>query len=83
VLLSERQLKLDFKYSLDRDGFYRRYQELDRKLEDLRQEILKSERGEHRPELREEAHKRAFKMQRSVVVEAHRFFKAIGGSPRT
>lgn len=79
VLLSERQLKLDFKYSLDRDGFYRRYQELDRKLEDLRQEILKAERGEHRPELREEAHKRAFKMQRSVVVEAHRFFKAVAG----
>jgi hypothetical protein len=77
VLLSERQLKLDFKYSLDRDGFYRRYQELDRKLDDLRQEILKAERGEHRPELREEAHKRAFKMQRVVAVEAHRFFKAV------
>ncbi len=79
VLLSERQLKLDFKYSLDRDAFYRRYQELDRKLADLREEILKAERGEHRPELREEAHKRAFKMQRSVVVEAHRFFKAVAG----
>jgi hypothetical protein len=77
VLLSERQLKLDFKYSLERDGFYGRYQDLQRKLEDLRQELLKNERGEHRPELREEAHRRAFKMHRSVAVEAHRFFKAI------
>jgi hypothetical protein len=77
VLLSQRQLKLDFKYSLERDGFYGRYRDLQRKLDDLRQELLKNERGEHRPELREEAHKRAFKMHRSVAVETHRFFKAI------
>jgi len=77
VLLSERQLKLDFKYSLDRDSFYRRYQELERKLDDLRQEILKAERGEHRPELMQEARRRAFKMHRSVAVEAHRFYKAV------
>jgi hypothetical protein len=76
-LLSERQLKLDFKYSLDRDGFYGRFQDLQRKADDLKAEILKSERGEHRPELREEARKRAFKMRRAVAGEAHRFFKAI------
>jgi hypothetical protein len=77
VLLSERQLKLDFKYSLDRDAFYRRYQELDRKIEDLVQEVLRSERGEHRPDLRQEALKRAFTMRRSAAVEAHKFFKSI------
>ena len=79
VLLSERKLKLDFKYSLDRDGFYGRYQDLQRKVDDLRQEILRAERGEHRPELREEARKRAFKMHRAVAGEVHRFFKMIVG----
>jgi hypothetical protein len=77
VLLSERQLKLDFKYSLDRDAFYRRYQELDRRVEDLVQEVLRAERGEHRPDLRQEALKRTFTMRRTAAVEAHKYFKSV------
>ena len=77
VLLSERQLKLDFKYSLERDSFYHRFQELQRKMEDFLAELDRTQKGEHRQDYRNDAVKRNFKMRRSLAVDADKLFKSV------
>ena len=81
VLLSERQLKLDFKYSLERDGFYHRFQGLERKLSDFVTELMRTQRGEHRQDYRNDAVKRNFKMRRSLAMDATAFSSPSSASP--
>ncbi len=75
--LSETKLKLDFKYSLERDSFYHRFQELLRRLTDLVSEIERFENGKFRVDIEEEIKKRIFKMKRNLSIELDRFFKQV------
>ncbi len=75
--LSETKLKLDFKYSLERDSFYHRFQELLRRLTDLVNEIERFESGKFRVDIEEEMKKRIFKMKRNLSIELDRFFKQV------
>jgi hypothetical protein len=74
VLLSERQLKLDFKHSLDRDNFYHRFQSVVRKMGDYKGDLAHLTAEETRSDLQHDIQRRSFKMRRGVVVEASRFF---------
>ncbi len=75
--LSETKLKLDFKYSLERDSFYHKFQELLRRLTDLVSEIERFGSGKFRADIEEEMRKRIFKMKRNLSIELDRFFKNV------
>ncbi len=75
--LTEKQLKLDFKFSMDRDGFYRRFQELDRRIVDFLEERRRLEEGFFTKDMEAEVRKRGFKLKRLIAVEASRFFRSI------
>jgi hypothetical protein len=75
--LTEKQLKLDFKFSMDRDGFYRRFQELDRKIVDFLEERRRLAEGFLSKDMETEVRKRGFKLKRLIAVEASRFFRSI------
>ncbi len=75
--LTEMRLKLDFKFSMERDGFYRRFQELMRKIADYRDEVKRLAEGTFTKEMETEIKKRTFKLKRILEAEASRFFRAI------
>jgi hypothetical protein len=75
--LTEMRLKLDFKFSMERDGFYRRFQELIRKIADYRDEVKRLVEGTFTKEIETEIKKRTFKLKRILEAEASRFFRAI------
>lgn len=75
-LLTETRLKLDFKHSLERDGFYRRYQEVQRRLEDWHEAHRRLEEGGFNRDLESEVRTRIFKLKRNLAVEASRLFRS-------
>jgi len=75
--LAEKQLKLDFKYSLDRDGFYSSYQALQRKIDTYREENRRLAEGMVSRDMELEIRKRAIKLVRLVEAEAARFFRSL------
>ncbi len=75
-IFSGRRLRLDFQHSLERDGYYSRFQELARKLEDIVQEIGRSNfatRAKKELDLR----MRISRMNRALSVEADKYFNAV------
>lgn len=75
--LTEKQLKLDFKFSMDRDAFYRRFQELARRIKDYLDERRRLDEGVFSKDMEAEVRKRGFKLKRIIAVEASRFFRSI------
>jgi hypothetical protein len=71
------RLKLDFKFSMERDGFYGRFQELIRKIADYRDEVNRLAEGTFTKEMETEIKKRTFKLKRILEAEASKFFRAI------
>jgi hypothetical protein len=76
--LTEKQLKLDFKFSLDRDAFYSRFQEVRRKIENFREETARLADGVISRDMEMEMRKRSAKIVRQTLVDAARFFRAVG-----
>jgi len=76
-ILTETRLKLDFKHSLERDGFYRRFQEVQRRLDDWREAHRRLDDGGFNRELEGEVRTRIFKLERNLAVEASRLFRAV------
>lgn len=77
IVLSERSIKLDFKYSLDRDNFYHKFQDLLRRLDDYKQELIRIEEGMYGKNQELEMRKRNLKRRRFIEIEADRFFKSL------
>lgn len=75
--LTEKRLKLDFKYSLDRDGFYARFQEVERKLDDFSEENAGLAEGVAGRELELEKRKRLGKLKREIESDAAKLFHAV------
>jgi hypothetical protein len=75
--LAEKQLKLDFKYSLDRDGFYSSYQSLQRRIVSYREENKRLAEGMVSRDMEMEVRKRAIKLVRLIEADAARFFRAL------
>jgi hypothetical protein len=76
-LLTESRLKLDFKHSLERDGFYRRFQEVQRRLDDWHDAHRRIGDGGFNRDLESEVRTRIFKLERNLAVEACRLFRAV------
>jgi hypothetical protein len=75
--LTEKQLKLDLKFSMDRDAFYNKFESLQRKIADYREAHQSITEGMVSRDLETEVRKRALKLTRLVEVEAAKFFRAI------
>jgi len=75
--LTEKQLKLDFKYSMDRDAFYNGVQALVRKMAEYRSENRRLLDGQVSREMELEVRKRTVKLTRLVQADAARFFRAV------
>ncbi|HUI71782.1 MAG TPA: hypothetical protein VL354_14780 [Spirochaetia bacterium] len=75
--LTEKRLKLDFKYSLDRDGFYAQFQEVERKLDGFREENGRLAAGMAGHELELEMRKRLGKLRREIEADAAKLFHAV------
>jgi hypothetical protein len=76
--LTEKQLKLDFGYSLDRDAFYNKFQALQRKISAYREENQRLLERMVGRDMELEVRKRASMLTRLIQAEAARFFRAIG-----
>jgi hypothetical protein len=75
--LTEKQLKLDPKFSMDRDSFYNGFEALQRKMGDYRETNQNLIEGILSRDLETEVRKRVFKLTRLVEMEAAKFFRAI------
>jgi hypothetical protein len=75
--LTETRLKLDFKFSMERDSFYRRFQDLERKIVDYQDEYRRLSSGIFTKEMELEVRKRAFKLERILEADASKFFRAV------
>jgi hypothetical protein len=75
--LTEKQLKLDFKYSLDRDAFYNSFQAIQRKISGYRDEGRRLAEGLVSRDMELEIRKRTVKLTRLIQAEAARFFRAV------
>jgi hypothetical protein len=75
--LTETRLKLDFKFSMERDSFYRRFQDLERKIADYQDEYKRLSSGIFTKDMELEVRKRAFKLERILEADASKFFRAV------
>lgn len=75
--LTEKRLKLDFKFSLDRDGFYARFQDVERKLDGFREESRRIQEGLNGHEMEVEMKKRVGKLKREIEADAAKLFHAV------
>jgi hypothetical protein len=76
--LTEKQLKLDFGFSFDRDRFYNTFQAIQRKISAYRDENKRLKTGMVGREMALEVRKRTAMLTRLIQAEAARFFRAIG-----
>jgi hypothetical protein len=76
-LLSKTKLKLDFKFSMERDAFYHRVENLRRQLEEFVDDTSRIDgyEGPHGEEMR----MRNFKKKRNLILEADRVFRRLLG----
>jgi hypothetical protein len=75
--LTEKRLKLDFKFSLDRDGFYARFQDVERKLDNYLEENTRLSENAAGHEMELEIRKRFGKLKREIEADAAKLFHAV------
>ncbi|HTP60421.1 MAG TPA: hypothetical protein VMM82_15975, partial [Spirochaetia bacterium] len=75
--LTEKRLKLDFKFSLDRDAFYARFQEVERKLDGFREENRRIRESTAGHDMEIEMKKRMGKLKREIEADAAKLFHAV------
>ena len=62
---------------MERDGFYRRFQEVQRRLDDWRDAHRRLDEGGFNRDLENEIRTRSFKLKRILAVETSRFFRVM------
>jgi hypothetical protein len=77
-IFSERKLKLDFKYSIERDGTHHRFMEIKRRVSDFENELIHFNDGFINKEMEMNVKMRNIKHKRTLCIEAHKFFKWVG-----
>ncbi|MBN2536401.1 MAG: hypothetical protein JXB88_26190 [Spirochaetales bacterium] len=77
AIFSERKMKLDFKFSLDRDNFHQKFLGVKRHLDDYIQECIRIKDGILKKEVELEMKRRVIKIKRNLFIEAFRFIKSV------
>ncbi len=75
ALLSETRCKLDFKYSMERDSYYHRFEYILRQMQDFEDDAGRVRQYQGKQE--EDMRKRIFKKKRNLNLEADRFFRSL------
>jgi hypothetical protein len=75
--LTVKHLKLDFKFSLDRDSFYGACQDLQRSLGDYREECRRLGEGVVSKNMERETRARALKLTRRIAVDGAKLFRGL------
>jgi len=76
-LLSERKLRLDVKFSVERDGFYNSFNRLSRQAESYCEEAERIQDGAYAKAHEEDILKRMVEMRHNLFIEANRFFRRV------
>jgi hypothetical protein len=76
-VLTERKIKLDFKYSLERDSFYNLYQDLSKRVDDFEEQLIIIEQGKYTEGTLLDIKNRLLKRRRILLIETDRFFQKI------
>lgn len=75
--LTEKRLRLDYKFSLDRDGFYGKYKDVERALDDFRDANARLSNGTLRRKMEQESFKRVIKLRGKIKSDAAKLFRAV------
>jgi hypothetical protein len=76
-VLTEKRLRLDYKFSIDRDSFYGRYKDVERSLNDFREENARLSSGTLRREMEQQSHKRVIKLRGKIKSDSAKLFRAV------
>jgi len=76
-LMNERKLKLDVKFSVERDSFYNRFSELERHMKNFLEESERIQNGDYSKRYEADILKRMVEMRHTLFVEADRFFRRV------
>jgi hypothetical protein len=76
-VLTEKRLRLDYKFSLERDSFYGRYKDLERSLNDFREANERLSNGTLRRELEQESYMRLIKLRGRIKSDSAKLFRAL------
>lgn len=76
-LLSERKLRLDVKFSVERDGFYNSFNRLSRQAETYCDEAERIQDGAYAKAHEEDILKRMVEMRYNLFIESNRFFRRV------
>jgi hypothetical protein len=76
-ILTEKRLRLDYKFSIERDSFYGRYKDIERSLDEFREENERLSNGTVRPGMEQESYKRVIKLRGRIKSEAAKLFRAV------
>ncbi|MEW5815759.1 MAG: hypothetical protein AB1798_10260, partial [Spirochaetota bacterium] len=71
------KLKLDIKFSIERDGFYNQFSQLMRTLDALKYEMQRIEKGKYDKTHEQDIFKRKRTMKRAFTIEMDKFFKHV------
>ncbi|MFP4374382.1 MAG: hypothetical protein ACLFPO_08625 [Spirochaetaceae bacterium] len=77
-MLTERKLRLDVKFSLERDTFYNLFSSLARHRDDYIVEAERIRTGEYSKSYEQDILKRLVEMRHNLFIEADRFFTRLG-----
>ncbi len=75
--LTEKRLKLDYKFSIERSGFYTKFSELGRRIDDFRKENARLSNGTVSKEIEVEVRRRYDKIARQAKTDAAKFFREV------
>ncbi|MFI5367857.1 MAG: hypothetical protein ACHQ1F_02475 [Spirochaetia bacterium] len=76
-VLTEKRLRLDYKFSIERDSFYGRYKDLERSLNDFREANERLSNGTLRRELEQESYMRLMKLRGRIKSDSAKLFRAV------
>jgi len=74
-ILTDRKTKLDFKYSLERDGFYHLYQDLMKRITDFEDEMKVINEGKYKESTLTEIKNRRLRKRRVLIIETDKLFR--------
>ena len=76
-IFTERKMKLDFKFSLDRDNFHHKYEETARRMTDYLEEADRIRQGEFHKEMELELKRRNIQKKRNLLLDLNKFYKQL------
>jgi hypothetical protein len=77
-MLTERKLRLDVKFSIERDTFYNLFSDLARHRDDYLVEAERIRDGDYSKSYEDDMLKRLVEMRHNLFIEADRFFRRLG-----